>query len=164
VDEKRRWIFADPVDPSTGGRIVVHSLNLIVLRTHDIECSRRFYEAIGLRFQPFQYGSGAQSMRGPVPPDAPLVLDVKSESMRLPHTYFEIHTLRREEPIAKLQIGFFVSSVDAAVAAALEGGGSLLSKAATWPYGRRAAVADPDGHRIELSEHPFGRLTGDYPT
>ena len=62
------------------------------------------------------------------------------------------------------QIGFFVGSVDAAVKAALEAGGTLLSKPATWPYGRRAAVADPDGHRVELSEDPFGRLTGDYPS
>jgi lactoylglutathione lyase len=164
VEAKQRWIFTDPIAPHTSGQVVVYSLNLIVLRTHDIDRSRRFYEAIGLRFQPFQYGFGAQSVRGPVPPDAPLVLDVKTEGMPPPHTYVEIHTLRREEPIPKLQIGFYVSSVDQAVRATLEAGGSLLSKPATWPYGRRAAVADPDGHRVELSEDPFGRLTGDYPT
>jgi predicted enzyme related to lactoylglutathione lyase len=75
----------------------------------------------------------------------------------------EIHTLRPEEAVPKQQIGFFVGSVDAAVQAAVEAGGTLLSKPANWPYGRRAAVADPDGHRVELSESPVGRLTGDYP-
>jgi catechol 2,3-dioxygenase-like lactoylglutathione lyase family enzyme len=164
VERDRQWIFASPLDPHSGGRVIVHSLNLIVIRTHDIERSRRFYEAIGLRFQPFQYGYGAESIHGPVPADAPLILDVKAEGMPPPHTYIEIHTLRQEEPIPKLQIGFFVNDVDAAVKAALESGGHLLSKAATWPYGRRAAVGDPDGHRVELSEDPFGRLTGDYPT
>ena len=41
-------------------------------------------------------------------------------------------------------------------------GGTLLTAAADWAYGRMAAVADPDGNRVELSETPTGRLTGDY--
>lgn len=143
---------------------MVYALNLLVLRTHDIERSRRFYEAIGLRFQFSDYGYGARSMQGPVPPDAPLVLDVKREGKPPPQTYLEIHTLSTEEAIPRQQIGFFVGSVDAAVKAAIEAGVTVLSKPANWPYGRRAAVADPDGHRVELSEDPFGRLTGDYPS
>jgi catechol 2,3-dioxygenase-like lactoylglutathione lyase family enzyme len=143
---------------------MVYALNLVVLRTHDIERSRRFYEAIGLKFQFSEYGYGARSMHGPVPPDAPLVLDVKQAGIPPPHTYLEIHTLSKDEAIPRQQIGFFVGSVDAAAKAAVEAGGALLSKPASWPYGRRAAVADPDGHRVELSEAPFGRLTGDYPT
>ena len=142
---------------------MVYALNLVVLRTHDLERSRRFYEAIGLKFQLSDYGYGAQSMQGPVPPDAPLVLDVKREGIPPPHTYLEIHTLSKDEVIPRQQIGFFVGSVDAGVKAAVEAGGTLLTKPAKWPYGWRAAVADPDGHRVELSEDPFGRLTGDYP-
>jgi hypothetical protein len=62
-----------------------------------------------------------------------------------------------------LILGFFVESVDRAVEQAVAAGGSVLSPAATWPYGRRAAVRDPDGNRIELSEDPFGRPTGGMP-
>ena len=142
---------------------MVYALNLIVLRTHDLERSRRFYEAIGLKFQLSDYGYGAQSMQGPVPPDAPLALDVHREGIPPPHTYIEIHTLSKDEAIPRHQIGFFVGSVYAAVKAAVEAGGTLVTKPAKWPYGCGAAVADPDGHRVELSEDPFGRLTGDYP-
>jgi catechol 2,3-dioxygenase-like lactoylglutathione lyase family enzyme len=162
LDKNKRWAFSKPLDPNNRN-LVVWSLNLVVLRTHDLKLSRRFYEAIGLRFQPFVYGYGADSIQGPVPPNAPLVHYVETEGMPPPHTYLEIHTMSKDEPIPRQQIGFFVESVDAAVAAALEAGATLLTRAANWPYGRRAAVADPDGHRVELSENPFGRLTGDYP-
>jgi len=162
VESDRRWIFSEPLDP-VARKGMVYALNLLVLRTHDIERSRRFYEGIGLKFQFFEYGHGARSMHGPVPPDAPLVLDVKREGIPPPHTYIEIHTLSADEPIPRQQIGFFVGSVDAAVKAAVEAGGTVLTKPAKWPYGWRAAVADPDGHRVELSEDPIGRLTGNYP-
>lgn len=159
----RRLIFSEPLDP-VARKGKVYALNLIVLKTHDLERSRRFYEAIGLSFQLFEYGHGAQSIHGPVPPDAPLVLDVKREGIPPPQTDLEIHSLNKNEAIPRQQIGFFVGSVDVAVKAAVEAGGTLLSTPANWPYGRRAAVADPDGHRVELSEAPSGRLTGDYPS
>jgi catechol 2,3-dioxygenase-like lactoylglutathione lyase family enzyme len=162
MQSDRRWVFSDPLDPAAG-KAIIYALNLLVMRTHDLERSRRFYEAIGLRFQFIDYGHGARSMQGPVPPDAPLVLHMRTEGIPPPHTYLEIHTSSKDETISRQQIGFFVGSVDAAVTAAVEAGGTLLSKPANWPYGRRAAVADPDGHRVELSEDPFGRLTGDYP-
>jgi catechol 2,3-dioxygenase-like lactoylglutathione lyase family enzyme len=92
-----------------------------------------------------------------------LVLDVKREGVPPPHTYLEIHSAAKDEAIPRQQLGFFVGSVDAAIQAAVDAGGTLLSEPKNWPYGRRAAVADPDGHRVELSEDPFGRLTGDYP-
>jgi catechol 2,3-dioxygenase-like lactoylglutathione lyase family enzyme len=162
VQPDRRWVFSEPLDP-VARKGTVYALNLIVLRTHDLELSRRFYEAIGLKFQLSDYGYGARSMQGSVPPDAPLVLDAKREGIPPPHTYIEIHTLSADDPIPRQQIGFIVGSVDAAVKAAVEAGGTVLTKPAKWPYGWRAAVADPDGHRVELPEDPFGRLTGDYP-
>jgi len=143
---------------------MVYALNLVVLRTHDLERSRRFYEAIGIKLQLFSYGDGAQSMHGPVPPDAPVVLGTKREGILPPQTCLEISTLGKDEAIPRQQIGFFVGSVYAAVQAAVTAGGTLLSKPAKWPYGWRAAVFDPDGHRVELSEDPSGRLTGDYPS
>ena len=158
----KRWTFSERVDDENPG-LVVHALNLIVLRSRDLDRSRRFYEALGLRFQPMDYGHGASGMNGPVPPDAPLVLNAKTEGVPPPTTYLEINEWRSDEPIPRHQIGFFVESVDDAIAAVVKAGGELLTAAADWPYGRRAAVADPDGHRIELSEAPLGRLTGEYP-
>lgn len=162
MESNQRWIFSEPLDP-VARKGTVYALNLLVLRTHDIERSRHFYEALGLRFQFLEYGYGARSIQGPIPPDAPLVLDVQREGMPPPQTKLEIHTITKDEPIPRQQIGFFVGSVVAAVQAAVAAGGILLTKPAKWPYGWRAAVADPDGHRVELSEDPHGRLTGDYP-
>jgi catechol 2,3-dioxygenase-like lactoylglutathione lyase family enzyme len=162
METPQRWLRFDPVDENNPN-LVVYALNLVVIRTHDIERSRRFYEALGLKFQASEYGHGGKTMHGPVPTNAPLVLDIKTEGIPPPHTYFEINSLNPDEPIPPMQIGFFVKSVDKAVKAALEAGGTLATKAANWPYGRRAAVRDPDGHRVELSEDPFGRLTGNYP-
>lgn len=162
MQPKQISIFSEPLEPAAR-KGTVCALNLIVLRTHDLQRSRRFYEALGLRFGRFVYGYGAQSISGPVPSDAPLILDVKREGMPPPHTDIEIHTLSADEPIPRQQIGFFVESVDVAVKATVEAGGKVLSEPARWPYGLRAAVADPDGHRVELSEDPNGRLTGDYP-
>jgi lactoylglutathione lyase len=163
LESQKRWqIFSEPLDKQCEP-LVVHALNLLVLKTHDIERSRRFYEAMGLRFQPFTYGCGADSIQGPIPPNAPLILNVKTEGTPPPFTNLEIHTAPKDTEICKMQIGFFVGSVLSAVRAGINAGGTLLSKPAKWPYGVRAALADPDGHRVELSEDPNGRLTGDYP-
>lgn len=163
LERTKRHIFSERLDKQNAS-LVVHALNLVVLKTHDLERSRRFYEAIGLRFGLIQYGHGADSIHGPVPPDAPMVLNVATEGIPPPHTVLEIHTTPKDTEISKMQIGFFVGSVLAAVKSAVNAGGTVLSKPERWPHGLRAAVADPDGHRVELSEDPNGRLTGDYPT
>jgi lactoylglutathione lyase len=163
METHQQWIFTEPRDENNRN-LVVHSLNLLILRTRDLERSRRFYEAIGLRMQPVDYGHGALGVQGPVPPAAPLVLNVKTEEMPPPHTFLEIHEWRSDGPVPHQQLGFFVGSVDAALQAAINAGGKLLAEPANWPYGRRGVVADPDGNRIELSEDPFGRLTGEYPS
>jgi len=162
IEPKRQWLFAEQLD-AKNRNLTVRALSLIMLRTHDLDRSRRFYEAIGLRFFLSRYGNGPSYIHGPVPPDAPVILNLKTDGIPPPNTCLEIQEVKRDQPIAPQQIGFFVGSVDAAADAAIEAGGVLLTPAADWPYGRRAAVADPDGHRVELSEHPSGRLTGDYP-
>ncbi len=81
------------------------------------------------------------------------------EEAKLPCLWLELQPAGRKSPTCGLSLGLYVASVDDAIAA----GGELLTPAADWPYGRRAALADPDTNRIELSESPVGRLTGDYP-
>ena len=61
-----------------------------------------------------------------------------------------------------LSIGLIVSDVDEAVNEALSRGGKLVKPPANWPYSRNAAILDPDGNRIELSDGEDARLTGDY--
>jgi predicted enzyme related to lactoylglutathione lyase len=139
--------------------VAVRAINLIVVRSRDVDASRAFYEAIGLNLQPYPC-SHFQCWSTRVPAIEGMVTDPDHEVVP---THFELHPARQNEPTGSLILGFFVESVDRAVEQAVAAGGSVLSPAATWPYGRRAAVSDPDGNRIELSEDPFGRPTGGMP-
>ncbi|MCE9635579.1 MAG: hypothetical protein K8T90_07735 [Planctomycetes bacterium] len=50
------------------------------------------------------------------------------------------------------RLGFSVRSLAGAVAAVAEAGGTIVSQPRESAWGRRAVVADPDGHRVELTE------------
>lgn len=109
--------------------------NLVVIRARDLDCAKRFYEALGLRFVQHSHGRGpvhlASDERGPV---------------------FEIYPLEEPDlPTSSTRIGFAVPSVDEAYAALLAAGGETVSAPTDSRWGRRAVVMDPDGHRVELT-------------
>lgn len=47
-------------------------------------------------------------------------------------------------------------SADLAIVAAVVAGGKLLQQPQDSPWGRRAVLADPDGHRVELTAGKAG--------
>jgi lactoylglutathione lyase len=49
------------------------------------------------------------------------------------------------------RIGFCVPDVDAAYAELVAAGGTSVAPPKDSPWGRRVVVADPDGHRVELT-------------
>jgi hypothetical protein len=111
--------------------------NLVVIRARDLDCAQRFYQAIGMRFVKHSHG------RGP--------LHLASDQNAL---VFEIYPLDQQAlPTTSTRIGFAVASVDDAYAALVAAGGKSISAPANSPWGRRAVVADPDGHRVELTAH-----------
>jgi lactoylglutathione lyase len=55
-------------------------------------------------------------------------------------------------PTTSTRLGFRVSSVDATIDKLQKHGASIISPAKDSEWGRRAIVADPDGHRVELTE------------
>jgi predicted enzyme related to lactoylglutathione lyase len=123
-------------------------INLLILRSRNAGALVRFYEALGFRFQQSQFGDS---------------LDAYCSGYGA-STYFEIHSVERRLPTSGLCFGIVVPSVDVAVASAVAHGGMVLTPPASWSLiGRRAAVADPDGNRVELAENEFGRPTSDYP-
>jgi catechol 2,3-dioxygenase-like lactoylglutathione lyase family enzyme len=136
------------------------AFNLLVVRASDLQASRQFYEGLGLKLTTISYGSG-EVYRCCLPPTGNPFVDPSQEPVPV---YFEIHPRTMGRPVTTgLVLGLYVSSVDVAVQGATAAGGKVLSPPAHWPYGRRAAVADPDGNRVELSEDVFGRPTGAYP-
>ena len=120
------------------------TLNLVVIRAEDIERSKAFFELLGLRFSRHQHGNGSEHY-----------------ACEFPTFVFEIYP-RFEESSVGTRIGFSVPSVETAVRAIREAGYAVIRQPKDSPWGRRAVVRDPDGHRVELTT-PVGteRVTGD---
>ena len=109
-------------------------LNLVVIRASDLDASQRFYESLGLRFVRERHGQGPEHL-----------------AAEMGGLVFEIYP-RREASTTATRIGVRVPSVSRAIAAATSHGGSLVSPPKASPWGTRAVLTDPDGHKVELSE------------
>ncbi|HEV7298934.1 MAG TPA: VOC family protein [Tepidisphaeraceae bacterium] len=110
-------------------------LNLVVLRVSDIDRSAAFYGLLGLTFTKHAHGSGPQHYA--------------SESDGF---VFELYPATAEQPVsASARIGFTVADVDDATSKlAATPGARVVTAPKDSEWGRRAVVADLDGHRVEL--------------
>jgi lactoylglutathione lyase len=112
------------------------TLNLVVLRSPDIARASAFYTRLGLHFTLHRHGKGAEHF-----------------AAELPGGVFELYTQTADSPSTLgTRIGFLVPSVDAVIAALTDYPAAVVSAPKDSEWGRRAVVADPDGHRIELIE------------
>jgi lactoylglutathione lyase len=110
------------------------SLNLVVLRSSNIDRAKSFYSKLGMQFSKHKHGSGPEHY-----------------SAELAGTVFELYPQTADGPPSLgARIGFIVPSVDEALKALSEYPGAIISEAKDSEWGRRAVVVDPDGHRIEL--------------
>src|SRR5687768_4036055 len=111
-------------------------LNLVVIRSADIERLSQFYKLLGLNFTLLYHGSGP-----------------KHYTCELGMVVFEIypHTDNTQNT-AQTRIGFQVSSLDTLFAKLKESGVMVISQPKDSPWGRRAVIDDPDGNRVELVE------------
>ena len=104
-----------------------------------MERTLSFYRALGLKFQEEQHGTG------PV-----------HYSTQIGDTVMEIYP-GAEQSIDRrgsgaTMLGFRVESVDEAVAALSESGGTVVTSPRDSQWGRRAVITDLDGRALELSE------------
>lgn len=111
-------------------------LNLVVIRSADLDRSERFYRVLGLRFERHRHGSGPEHLAAQ-PHDGGYVFEIYPASAKSGST-------------AGVRIGFQVGVVDSFLDPLVEAGGTIIQAAADSEWGRRAVVADPDGHRVEL--------------
>lgn len=110
------------------------ALNLVVLRSSDMARVAAFYSLLGLQFMRHQHGSGPEHF-----------------AAELGSGVFELYPFSPDGPSTLgTRIGFSVPSLDAAIAAISEYPGAIISPPKDSEWGRRAVIADPDGHRIEL--------------
>lgn len=111
------------------------SINLLVIRSSDFDRASTFYNALGLQFTSHAHGKGPVHL-----------------ACELGQQVFEIYPLGDGDlPTKSARIGFRVPLVDDAYTALLAAGGQSVSPPKDSPWGRRAVVADPDGHRVELT-------------
>jgi catechol 2,3-dioxygenase-like lactoylglutathione lyase family enzyme len=118
-------------------RSVSPSLNLVVLRAADLEASASFYRRVGLQLAPQRHGNGPEHY-----------------AAETPGGVFELYPLSKNGAASLgTRIGFSVSSVDAVVDPIRQSRpDSILSEPQASEWGKRAVIADPDGHRVELTE------------
>ncbi len=110
-------------------------VNLVVLRVADIDRAAAFYRLLGFDFVKHAHGTGPQHYAS----DAGGVV-------------FELYPATAEQGVSSsTRIGFAVAHVDdAAAKLSAFSGARLVTAPKDSEWGRRAVVADPDGHRIEL--------------
>ncbi len=111
-------------------------LNLVVLRSADLARSERFYAALGISFQRERHGTGPEHLAG-----------------KIGGVVFEIYPQGDGEGTLKTRLGFSVDSVTALLPQLEEAGGTVISPPQESPWGLRAVFADPDGHRVELTQN-----------
>ena len=110
------------------------ALNLVVIRSPDIDKSATFYAALGIIFSKHSHGSGPEHYAS------------EGEGVT-----FEIYP--EADPASATtatRIGFKVTDLDALLPILVERGGRITSPAKDSPWGRRAVVVDPTGHKVEL--------------
>jgi predicted enzyme related to lactoylglutathione lyase len=111
------------------------SINLVVLRSADLARAAAFYTLLGLQFTLHRHGAGPEHYSAELPGGV----------------VFELYPLSKDgASTSGTRIGFRVRSVDAAIEALTEYPEVVLTPAKDSEWGRRAVVADPDGHRVEL--------------
>ena len=114
------------------------SVNLLVIRSQDIDHAVTFYESIGLKFDKHSHGTGP--------------LHYASE---IDGFVFEIYPLSpKQQPTTWTRIGFSVADVDTLVSVLEKLGAKIVSNPKNSEWGRRAVVKDLDGHTVELVETP----------
>ena|SRR5258708_29330191 len=115
------------------------TLNLVVIRSRDIDRLAAFYSAIGLNLVKHKHGSGQEHFsheNGPV--------------------VFEIYPQQGDEnSTTGVRIGFQVQTVIATVEEAVRAGAQVVYSPKISALGLRAIIDDPDGHRAELIEPIF---------
>lgn len=110
------------------------ALSLVVLRSPDLDRAVAFYSKLGLQFTKHRHGTGPEHF-----------------SAELPGAVFELYPQGADGPSTLgTRIGFAVDSIDQAITALADYPKALISSPKDSEWGRRAVVADPDGHRIEL--------------
>lgn len=111
-------------------------LNLVVIRASNLEQAAAFYRLLGIDFVKYRHGNGLEHF-----------------ACDLGTVVFEIYPRTSEaDNTTATRLGFRVASVNETVTELEKRGVPIISPLKNSPWGWRAVVTDPDGHKVELTE------------
>jgi lactoylglutathione lyase len=114
------------------------SLNLVVLQSADFDRTTAFYNKLGLTFDRHRHGTDLK----------PCPEHLAAELAGCVLEFYPATTT----PIQPIRIGLKVPNLDATIASFQDAPEAILSPPKPTPWGRRALLKDPDGHKVELTE------------
>lgn len=121
-----KWLSAINVRPA--------KLNLIVLRSLDIDRAVTFYRMLGLVFTKHCHGNGSEHY-----------------SSEIDGVVFEVYPLSEGQSAStSVRVGFNVDDVDSLIPLLVQVGAVVVSSPRDCEWGRKALVRDLDGHAVEL--------------
>jgi len=110
-------------------------LNLIVIRSNNLDQAAQFYHNLGLDFVRHRHGQGAEHL-----------------SSMIGNTIFEIYPrMSAIDRTTATRIGFRVGAWEGLIDRLQQAGGTVVTPMHDSDWGRRVVIADPDGHRVELT-------------
>jgi predicted enzyme related to lactoylglutathione lyase len=110
-------------------------VNLIVLRSADLRRAEAFYNLLGIKFDHERHGTGPEHL-----------------AARLGSLVLELYPPSEDTGTRAVRLGFRVASVRDTTARLAAAGATIIKPPTHGTWGLRAVLADPDGHRIELTE------------
>jgi lactoylglutathione lyase len=112
------------------------SLNLVVIRSSDIERAVMLYSQLGITFTRQRHGNGPEHY-----------------SSQIEGIVFEIYPFTSNAGASTgVRLGFVVTALDQVIASLSRMGVKIVSHPKKGELGYKAVVEDFDGHKIELSE------------
>ena len=139
-------------------------LNLVVLRAEEPERLAAFYSALGLSFGQHRHGAGPEhwasekdgmvfeiypaSPKNPTTSGVRLGFAVELSARRCS----SVKASPKNRPTAGVRLGFAVEDVAGALDRLVAAGAVVISGVAESPWGVRAVIQDPEGHKVELTE------------
>jgi lactoylglutathione lyase len=114
------------------------ALNLLVLPCKNLDETAAFYNKLGITFDRHRHGTDLKP--GP-----------EHLAAELTGCVLEFYPATTT-PSQSIRIGLKVPNLDATITSFQDAPEAILSPPKPTPWGRRAVLKDPDGHKIELSE------------
>ncbi len=109
--------------------------NLIVIRATQIDRAAHFYTQLGLDFERHRHGKGVEHL-----------------TCTVGNVIFEIYpSTGLTDSTVATRIGFRVATLAQIIPALQQAGGTIVTPVHDSPWGKRVVMADPDGHRVELT-------------